>query len=184
MHLQDLIPLLRSLMFVCLGLVLPSCDKTLPEAERLGPTKTKAMGFAADITGSYEGAVSGLGVLMLLPQAGFENQGYFFLSDGRGIRPHGVTFVLPRGLVAGKHKLESPSPMNLGTVPSVRVDRDMGTAVLSSEKNTSGSLDLTAFPEDESKLSGSLVTGSFEFETEDPQGQKITVKGSFSFQAK
>ncbi len=68
-------------------------------------------------------------------------------------------------------------------MPSVRVDRNMGDSVLSSEKNTSGFLDLIAYPVDENNLSGSDVTGSFEFETEDPKGQTITVKGTFSFKA-
>ena len=121
---------------------------------------------------------------MLLPEAGFENQGYFFLSDGQGIRSHGVTFVLPRGLAPRKHALESPSPLDIGTVPSVRVDRDMGDSVLSSETNTSGFVDLTAFPDNENGLSGSDVAGSFEFETEDRTGERITVKGKFSFEAK
>jgi len=134
------------------------------------------------MTGSYEAEVSGIGVLVFLPEGGLEKQGYFFLSDGQGIRPHGVTFVLPPGIAPGKHRLESPPPLSIGTVPSVRVDRDMGDSVLSSEKNTSGFLDLTAFPDDRSRSSGSDVTGSFEFETEDLKGQEIRVKGRFSFE--
>ena len=80
--------------------------------------------------------------------------------------------------------LKSPPPLNIGTVPSVRVDRDMGSSVLSADRNTSGSVNLIAFPKDESKLSGSDVVGSFEFQTQDPKGQKVTVKGKFSFKAK
>ncbi len=95
-----------------------------------------------------------------------------------------MTFVLPRGLTPGKHILESPSPFDIGTVPSVRVDRDTGDSVLSSEMNTSGFLDLTAFPDNESKLSGSDVIGIFEFATEDPKGEMIIVKGKFSFKVK
>ncbi|MCZ6868162.1 MAG: hypothetical protein O7G84_01500, partial [Gammaproteobacteria bacterium] len=63
---------------------------------------------------------------MLLPEAGFEHQGYFFVADGQGMRAHGLTFVLPRGIAPGKHTLESPAPFDIGTAPSVRVDRDMG----------------------------------------------------------
>jgi hypothetical protein len=177
----DAIPLFRILILVCLALILPSCDETPSEGESPETSKTKNVGFEAVITGSYEGEVSGIGVLMLLPEGGFENQGYFFLSDGQGIRPHGVTFVLPPGLAPGKHRLESPSPLSIGTVPSVRVDRDMGDSVLSCEKNTSGFLDLITFPDDQNEFRGSDVTGSFEFETEDLEGRKITVKGTFSF---
>ncbi len=56
--------------------------------------------------------------------------------------------------------------------------------MLSSEINTSGILDSIAFPEDENDLSGSDVTGSFQCETEDRKGGKITVKGKFSFKVK
>ena len=174
---------LRVSLLVCLLLVVPSCDEPAPEAQSPVPSETGEVGFEAVITGSYEGDISGAGVLMLLPDAGFEKQGYFFLSDGRGIRPHGVTFVLPRGFAPGKHALESISPLEIGTVPSVRVDRDMGDSVVSSERNTSGFLDMTAFPDDESSLSGSAVTGHFEFETEDRKGQRITLRGNFSFRA-
>ena len=177
-------PLIRILFLLWLGLILPSCDETASESGSDGAAQSKDAGFEAVITGSYEGEVSGPGVLVLLPEAGFEKRGYFFLSDGQGIRPHGVTFVLPRGLATGKHALESPSPLDIGTVLSVRVDRDMGDSVLSFETNTSGFLDLTAMPDDETSVSGSEVTGSFEFETEDRTGEKITVKGTFSFKAK
>lgn len=181
---KNTIPLFRILVLVCLVLIFPSCDETPPQAESPEHSNTNDVGFEAIITGSYEGEVSGTGVLVLLPEAGFEKQGYFFLADGQGIRPHGVTFVLPRGLAPGKHKLASPSPLDIGTMPSVRVDRDMGNSVLSSEKNTSGFLDLIVFPDDESELRGSDVAGSFELETEDLKGLRITVKGTFSFKVK
>ena len=175
---------IQILFLACFSLVWLSYNAIPSHAESPGDSPSKETGFEAVITGTYDGEAFGTGVLVLLPGAGFEKQGYFFLSDGQGIRPHGVTFVLPRGLTPGKHTLESPSPFDLGAVPSVRVDRDMGDSVLSSEKNTSGFLDLISFPDDENSLSGSDVAGSFEFETEDPKGQKITVKGTFSFKAK
>lgn len=176
--------MIRIMFLVCLGLVLPSCDETPSQGKSHRSSNTKDVGFDAAITGAYEGDVSGGGVLVLLPQAGFNKQGYFFLSDGQGIRPHGVTFVLPRGLAPGQHQLKSPAALAIGTVPSVRVDRDMGDKVISSGMNTTGFLDLTAFADDENNLSGSDVAGRFEFETEDANGRKITVKGKFSFKAK
>ncbi len=177
-------PIFRILFLVFAVLILPSCDETSSQGPKSEDSKTNAVGFEAVITGSYEGNVSGTGVLVLLPKARFEKLGYFFLADAQGIRPYGVTFILPRGLAPGKHILESPSPLNIGTVPSVRVDRDMGNSVLSADRNTSGFVDLTAFPNDERKLSGSDVVGSFDFQTEDPKGKKIAVKGKFSFKIK
>ena len=177
-------PIIRILFLACLSSIWLFYVAIPAQAQGPGDRPSENVGFEAVITGSYEGEVSGTGVLVFLPEAGFEKQGYLFLSDGQGIRPHGVTFVLPRGLTPGKYKLESPSPFDIGTVPSVRVDRDMGNSVLSSEINTSGFLDLTAFPDDESKLSGSDVIGNFEFATEDPKGERIIVTGKFSFKVK
>ena len=141
-------------------------------------------GFKAVIAGSYEGAATGAGVLMLLPDAGFSKKGYFFLADGRGLRPHGVTLILPRGISPGRHELTSPPPLSIGTVPSVRVDRDTGVAIVAADRNTFGFIELTAFPADETKLAGSDVAGSFEFVTEDAEGGKINITGTFSFKAK
>ena len=78
----------------------------------------------------------------------------------------------------------SPSPLNTGTVPSVRVDRDTGAAIVAADRNTSGLLELSTVPADETKLSGSNVAGSFAFVTEDAEGRKINVTGTFSFETK
>ena len=177
-------PIFRILLLVGAVSILPSCDETTSQGKNPADSKAENVGFEAFITGVYEGKASGNGVLVLLPNAGFEKKGYFFLSDGRGLRPHGVTFVLPRGLAPGKHALGNPSPFDLEKVPSVRVDRDTGDATESSGRNTSGFLDLTSFPDDESKLSGSDVAGSFEFRTENRKGERISVTGKFSFKVK
>lgn len=172
----------RMLMLAALTSLLMSCDEPNLQPER-ATTQNSEVGFAASIAGSYAGEVSGAGALVFLPQAGFEKQGYFFLADGRGIRSHGVTFVLPLETTPGRYSLESPPPMDIGTVASVRVDRDMGDAVLSAEKNTTGYRDLVAFPGDGNAVSGAPVQGSFDFDTEDKMGQRITVQGEFSFTA-
>ena len=80
----------RILCFVCFTLLLPSCDEAPSQPASPNASKFKAAGFEAVITGAYNGMVSGVGVLKLLPNAGFKKQGYFFLSDGQGIRPFGV----------------------------------------------------------------------------------------------
>lgn len=174
----------RILLLLCAAFTLLSCDETPSSVEKRITPKPEKVGFEAAITGAYEGEVSGNGVLVLLSEAGFEKQGYFFLSDGQGIRPHGVTFVLPRGLVVGKHTLESPSPLDIGTVPSVRVDRDVGSGVVSAAKNTSGFLEITSFPEDEGRLTGSDVAGHFEFQSENSKGETVRVTGTFSFKVR
>jgi len=164
-----------------LWLVGVACAPAASRSENAGTSASPEVRFGAHITGSYEGEVSGGGVLVLLPDAGFERQGYYFLADGQGLRPHGVTFVLPRGVTPGKYRLQSPNPLQLGNLASVRVDRDVGGSVRSFDRNTSGILDLTAFPDDEMNRSGTDVAGDFVFETEDSKGQRITVKGRFAF---
>lgn len=175
----------RIAILLCLAWIMLSCDDAPMQATGHEPHKSNEKAwFQAAIAGAYEGEVSGNGVLVLLPEAGFEKQGYFFLADSQGIRPHGVTFILPRGMTTGRHPLKSLSPLDIGKIPSVRVDRDKGGSVMSAEKNTSGLLELDAFPLAGRKLSGSDVSGSFEFETEHLNGEMITVRGSFSFKAK
>ena len=169
--------LIRVLCLECAPAILLACEAVSLQDGGSEVPRTDAGGFEAVITGSYEGAVSGSGVLRLLPDAGFENQGYWFLSDGQGIRAHGVTFVLPRTVGPGRHTLESPSPLDIGTVPSVRVDRDIEDSVVSSDRNTSGFLDLTAFPDDESNVRGAEVTGTFVLETNNLAGDTIQVEG-------
>lgn len=173
----------RTVAFALLVALLASCDEGASQTETSEPAKDEAVGFEAVIAGAYDGEVRGAGVLKLLPEAGFDKQGYYFLSDGQGIRPHGVTFVLPRGLAPGKYALENPSPLELGTVPSVRVDRDMGDSVVSADRKTAGTLELAAFPDDETRVSGSEVRGTFELETEDLEGRRITATGTFAFTA-
>lgn len=168
----------RFVILLCGALVLSSWNQAWSQSET-----SEAADFAATISGVYDAEVSGPGVLKFLPEAGFDKQGYFFLADGQGLRPHGVTFVLPRGVTTGRHILASPSPLALGTVPSVRVDRDTGSAVVSAEHNTEGYLELIAFPENVSKLAGDEVAGYFKFDTEDSKGNRITVQGVFAFQA-
>ncbi len=175
--------LIRLLCLVCVPALLLTCEAVSSQDRGSEAPQSDASGFEAVITGSYEGAVSGSGVLRLLPDAGFENQGYWFLADGQGVRAHGVTFVLPRTVGPGRHALESPSALDIGTVPSVRVDRDMGDSTVSSDRNASGFLDLTAFPDDERNVRGADVTGTFVFETENRAGDTIQVEGQFSFRA-
>ena len=134
----------KTSLFACATLVLVACNETPSSTNVSASGAAGRPGFEATITGAYEGEVSGRGVLELLPEAGFEKRGYYFLADGQGLRPHGITFVLPRRTGPGVHALESPSPLDIGTVPSVRVDRDLGNAVASADRNTSGTLELTA----------------------------------------
>lgn len=175
--------LIRGFCLACTTALLLACDDPSLQDGGSRTPQPDAGDFEARITGAYEGAVSGDGVLRLIPDAGFEHRGYWFLADGQGIRAHGVTFVLPRTVRPGRHTLESPSALNIGTVPSVRVDRDLGDAVVSSDRNTSGFLDLTAFPDNERNVRGAEVTGTFLFDTESSAGDIIQVEGQFSFRA-
>lgn len=74
----------------CFALILVSCDAPPSQGESVEPFTNNEAGFEAVITGSYEGNASGAGVIKFVPGAGFDKQGYFFLSDGQGIRDHGV----------------------------------------------------------------------------------------------
>lgn len=176
--------MVRAGFIFCAAVMLASCEE--PPAKVANPDEAKMAdaGFEAVISGAYDGTVSGSGVLVLLANAGANKKGYLFLADGQGIRPHGITFVLPRGLAPGKHRLTSPSAFEIESVPSVRVDRDLNNATVSAQRNTSGYLELSAYPEDDRNLAGAQVSGRFEFQTEDAKGGTLQVTGSFSFKVK
>jgi hypothetical protein len=168
-----------SMLCLC-ALLLISCGGESPETQT-GETPAEDVRFEAQISRAYQGDVAGPGILTFLPTAGFAGQGYFFVADDSGVRPHGVTLVLPPGTGPGRHVLESPAPLDIGTVPSVRVDRDLGTAVVAYQDNTFGFVDLREFPEDVENLTGAAVAGTFEFETQNQEGELIAVSGEFSF---
>ena len=104
----------RIFIIVCVVLFLVACDEGPSQAEAPEPAGSEDAGFEAVISGSYEGEVRGPAYSNFFLKRDFEKQGYYFLSDGQGIRPHGVTFVLPRRLAPGKYRLESPSPLTIG----------------------------------------------------------------------
>jgi len=174
----------RAVSAALLSAILLLSGGTPSPAQRIETPPLPAAGFTATIAGAYEGTVSGAGVLKWLAHAGFARQGYFFLADGQGIRPHGVTFILPRGTAPGRYALASPAPLDIGRVASVRVDRDTGSATISADKNTSGFIELERFPADAGAVHGAAVSGRFAFATEDAEGRRITVEGAFSFRVK
>lgn len=134
--------------------------------------------FEARIDGGYEAGIEGPGAYVRVPGSSFAPQGYWFLADDRGDRPHGVTFVLPVGIEEGRHELQDPQPFEMGTVPSVRIDRLAGNTVLSSTGPTEGWIELDAIPED---VRGGPLTGRFSFETVMPERGPVTVEGRFDF---
>ena len=165
-------------------LVLCGCpDATDSKAPAIDVGPTATVGFSGTVSGAFAGEITGSGVVKFLPNLGVDKTGGYFLADGHGVRPLGVTFVLPPDTVPGRYELLSVGPLDQGSKPSVRVDRDTGKATVSSDRNTKGFLELKAFPAGRDQLAGAKVEGSYEFETENKAGEKITVKGSFSFSA-
>lgn len=138
-------------------------------------------GFTARIGGAYEAEITGPGVLVYLPTGGWERKGAYFVADAQGVRPHGITFVLPADIGPGRHELQNPTPFELGTVVSVRVDRDVDGTVVSAQRDTSGYLDLDSFPDGAKEPNGAAVSASFAFETEFTDGARIGAEGAFSF---
>ena len=50
------------------------------------------------------------------------------------------------------------------------------------QENTRGFIYLTAFSNEDSNIRESVVSGNFEFEAEDSEGDRIMVTGAFSFE--
>lgn len=144
----------------------------------------RADGFVAEVTGSVSGRVAAPGVVRFLPPADLGHRirpGYFFVADGTGVRPLGITFSIPAGVEPGTYDLVSAHPMDAGTAFEVRVDHSVGSRTESFELDTDGTITIDAFPDTVGDVRGQRVAGSFEFETRDRSGRRVEAEGRFDF---
>ena len=166
------------LLLACLLVVGCGGSKEAP------PQSTNSTNVTAELSGSASGRVTGSGVLTYFPASASvvgERPGFWFIADGTGERPLGLTIVVPDNTEPGDYELTSPHPMEMGTKFELRVDQTKGNRVVSYNKNTSGTLTLDSFPKDHESLSETEVMGRFSFSTENTDGDVVSGTGSFQF---
>lgn len=153
-------------------------------------TTAREPGFRAEVSGAVSGSIEGPGVIEYLPAAKVPSgtrPGYYFISDVAGGRRSasshglGITFSIPADPEPGLHRLVSANPLESGRHFEVRVDHLIGNSVVSYERDTEGSITITAMPPSPAKVAGSLVSGHFRFSTRNTEGAKVEVDGSFEF---
>jgi len=140
--------------------------------------------FLAEVSGAVVGQVSGPGIIRFLPasEVNFGTRpAYFFVADDAGVRKLGITFAIPANTRPGTYRLVSVHPMDVGREFEVRVDWSVGDRTESFELNTKGTITIEAFPSDPDSLSKGRVMGSFDFSTQNRNGQKVMGQGSFDF---
>ena len=143
-------------------------------------------GFSAEVSGTTTGRVAGPGLIRFVPASPANiglRSGYFFVADDSGVRELGITFTLPADAQPGTYELVSAAPTDTGTSFEVRVDWSQGNRTESFQLQTEGTITLEAFPKD-GDVVGQSVVGSFDFSTQDRDGQQIRSKGSFDFDAR
>lgn len=141
-------------------------------------------GFTGSVSGAVRGDISGPGVATYLPPQDTIDgvrTGYYLMANDRGTREILTSFRIPAGTKPGTYELVEADPMELGETFEVRVETLVGGTLGSFGFNTEGTLTLEAFPPDGTKLSGAKIKGSFQFATQDADGEKLSGTGTFQF---
>jgi hypothetical protein len=141
-------------------------------------------GFTGSVSGAVSGDISGPGVATYLPPQDTIDgvrTGYYLMANDRGTREILTSFRIPAGTKPGTYELVEADPMELGETFEIRVETLAGGTLTSFGFNTEGTLTLEAFPPDGTKLSGAKIKGSFQFTTQDADGESLSGKGTFEF---
>ena len=92
-----------------------------------------------------------------------------------------ITFRIPDEAQPGNHALITPDPLKVGEHFDVRVERVEEGKLISYHANTDGTITLKSFAPDRTYPNISTITGSFQFVTENNEGERISANGTFDF---
>lgn len=152
--------------------------------------KANQSGFTASVSGSVDGEVSGAGVATYLPPKGRDpvtgiRPGYFLVanlnSDGTEEREFLFIFRIPDKAQPGNYDLVTPNPLKVGENFDVQVELVEQGRSISYQTNTVGTITLEDFAPDRSDSGNGNITGTFQFVTENSEGDQISATGTFDF---
>jgi hypothetical protein len=181
-------PIVRLAALIVL-LVINGCSDSNTDPANVEP-KTERPGFTANVSGAVNAEVSGAGIVTYLgPQkrdmVTGNRPGYFLIAnintDLTGERGFTITFRIPDQAQPGNHNLVTPDPLKVGENFDVRVERVEEGKLISYETNTDGTITLNNFSPDRTYPDISNITGTFQFVTENSEGDKISANGTFDF---
>lgn len=152
--------------------------------------KVDHSGFTANVSGSVNGEVSGKGIVIYLPPkervpvTGIR-PGYFLIGNLNADRTKEggfiITFRIPDGAQPGNYNLTTPDPLKVGENFDVLVETVEEGKSISYQTNTEGTITLDNFSPDRTGTDISNITGTFQFVTENIDGDQISANGTFDF---
>jgi hypothetical protein len=170
-------------------LVITGCSDS-PNETGIEEPKVEHPGFTANVSGAVNAEVSGAGIVTYLGPKERDivtgsRPGYFLManlnSDVMGERGFTITFRIPAEAQPGNHTLVTSDPLKVGENFDVRVERVEEGKLISYETNTDGTITLNNFSPDRTYPDISNITGTFQFVTENSEGDRISANGTFDF---
>ena len=161
-----------------------STDKTTPVSKSGHP------GFTAIVDGAVHAEISGDGIVTYLPPkeqdpVSGDRPGYFLIAnlntETKGDGGLNLAFRIPDGALPGNYNLMTPDPLKVGQHFDVRVETIEGGKPISYQSNTEGTLVLDNFNPDRVSPDMSTIQGTFQFVTENIDGNRISANGTFDF---
>ena len=174
---------------VLILLVITGCSDS-PNETGIEEPKVEHPGFTANVSGAVNAEVSGAGIVTYLGPKERDivtgsRPGYFLManlnSDVMGERGFTITFRIPAEAQPGNHNLVTSDPLKVGENFNVRVERVEEGKLISYETNTDGTITLNNFSPDRTYPDISNITGTFQFVTENSEGDRISANGTFDF---
>ncbi len=169
-------------------LVIGGCSD--PPTDHASEEPKANQSFTASVSGSVDGEVSGAGVATYLPPKERDpvtgiRPGYFLVanlnSDGREEREFLFIFRIPDKAQPGNYDLVTPNPLKVGENFDVQVEMVEEGKSISYQTNTVGTITLEDFAPDRTDSGNSNITGTFQFFTENSEGDRISATGTFDF---
>lgn len=170
-------------------LVITGCSDS-PNETGIEEPKVEHPGFTANVSGAVNAEVSGAGIVTYLGPKERDivtgsRPGYFLMAnlntDVMGERGFTITFRIPAEAQPGNHNLVTSDPLKVGENFNVRVERVEEGKLISYETNTDGTITLNNFSPDRTYPDISNITGTFQFVTENSEGDRISANGTFDF---
>ncbi len=169
--------------------VMTGCSDS-PGDATIGEPKVVHPEFTANVSGAVNAEVAGSGIVTYLGPKERDvvtgnRPGYFLLAnintDVAGGEGFTITFRIPDEAQPGNHALMTPDVRTVGEHFDVRVERVEEGKLISYHVNTDGSITLKSFAPDRSYPDISKITGTFQFVTENNEGDRISANGTFDF---
>jgi hypothetical protein len=170
-------------------LVISGCSDSSNDPGSQEP-KVELPGFTASVSGAVNAELSGSGIVTYLGPKERDivtgnRPGYFLIAsinpDGNANKQFSILFRIPDAAQPGNYNLVTPDPLKVGENFDVRVETLEEGKLIAYQMNTEGTLILDNFSPDRTYPSISNISGTFQFVTENSEGDQISANGTFDF---